>query len=473
MNNKNIAKLFLILSLFFGTILVFLVPAFNSPDEDSHFLYAYHISNGEFLPSVKNNISGFYDPVSISEDIKENKKIIDHRDMKYSYDQMYDDQLLSQNYEEKSFSDSVVKSSPKLAYLAPAIGIKIAMLLPAFSGNDQNNTEVLLQFARFFSLLIYSIIGYYAIKITPKFKKSFFVVLLMPLSLFLRSMVTYDGILLVSTALVLANIIRLIDDKDYKFTKKDLIMFVILGFILFNVKMVYSIVFLGLFAVKEEKFENKKNKIKSIILIIFFVLLLTLIKQIPYTFINASSNNELASKQISHILAHPLGYLKTLIINIIVQVKAQNYWMIGTLGYLDTYMPVLFVFLFEIFMFTIFFIDSFYEDIKFPLWLKVGYLILIIFDIFGMYTLMYISWTPKVTNVIGGTEITGIQGRYFLPFLLLVPIIFSNKLLMKNKKSKIKQLLDKCKKFFEENFHYVTVMGLVLMILILFMRYYC
>ena len=469
--NDKLPKLFFIISIFFGLILLFIVPSFNSPDEDSHFLYSYEISELNLIPKVKNNRSGFDVPNSIFDSISKTKKITENRDEKYKYSQMYYDQLLTQNYNEKSFSNAVIQSTPKIAYLAPTIGIWTSKIIKIHSG-DRVSVHVMLQFARFLSLFIYSIIGYFAIKITPKFKKSFFAVLLLPLSVFLRSMVTYDGILLVVIALTIANILKLIDKKS-KFTNKDLILFIIAGFILLNVKTLYSIVFFGLFAIPNEVFDGKKNKIKQIIKICIFIIILTILQKIPYLFIKSSSDSK-ASEQLQFILSHPIGYLKILFVNIIGQRRIQEYWMLGTFGYLDTYMPVLYVYILKVYLIIVFIIDILYEKIILPLWLKIGYLLLVIFDIFGMYTMMYLSWTPKVTGIVGGSEITGIQGRYYLPFLLLVPIIFNTNLLDKIiNKNKISVYINKFKNIIENNFHYITITSLVIMCIIIFMRYYC
>ncbi|MBR3116694.1 MAG: DUF2142 domain-containing protein [Bacilli bacterium] len=470
MNNK-LAKLFLLLSMFFGTIMIFIIPPFNSPDEDSHFLYAYELSRGNLLPTSKGNQSGYYIPETIMEDIGHYKEFANDRTKKYKYDDYYFDQLLTDNYDKTKFVSAVVSKSPKIAYIAPATGIFIARHLKIFSGSDQMPVSVLLQFARFFSLLAYSIIGYFAIKLTPKFKKSFFVVMLMPLALFLRSMISYDGILLVIVALALANMLRIIDAKS-KLTKKDYILFIITGFILLNTKLVYSIIFLCLFAIPKEVFGNNKKKAKSIAIIAGGILLLTIIKTMFYMSVKGSPE-PMASTQIDFIIHNPVGYFKILVHNIIEQLKTQEYWMLGTLGYLDTYMPVLYVFLLKILLVTVFLVEAFHEKILLPLWLKIGLFLLVIFDIFGMYTMMYISWTPKVTNTTGGSEITGVQGRYFIPFLLLVPVIFNNRLVDKIKKFKLSKYLDKINTVLDNNIHYITAASLTMVVIILIMRYYC
>ena len=471
MNNK-LPKLFLLISLFFGTILLFIVPSFNSPDEDSHFLYVYEISELNFIPKVKNERSGFSVPNSILNSIKETKAITESRDNKYKYSQMYYNQLLTQNYNKKSFSNAVIQSVPKLAYLAPTLGVWMAKPIRLYSGFDKISVHVMLQFARFMSLLIYSIIGYFAIKITPKFKKTFFMVLLLPMAVFLRSMVTYDGILLVVIALSIANILKLIDKKS-KFTKKDLCLFVITGFILLNVKVLYSIVFFGLFAIPNEVFDGKKNKIKQIIKICIFIILLTILQKFPYLFVKSESDSRM-SEQINFILSQPIKYLKILIVNIFSEIRIQEYWMLGTFGYLDTYMPVLYIYILKVYLIIIFMTDIIYEKIILPLWLKIGYILLIIFDICGMYTMMYLNWTPIVTGEIGGSDITGVQGRYYLPFLFLVPIVFNTNLFDKLiNKEKISPYTHRFKNIIDNNFHYITIISLVIMCIIIFMRYYC
>ena len=400
----NYAKLFLILSLFFGTLLVILVPSFNSPDEETHFMYAYEISNGKIQATNKGKVSGHYIPNSIFQRVSKRHELIADFEKKYSYSEMYYDNLYPSVYDEKTFAILSTQTQPVIAYIAPVIGIKIASKMESFMGGKEIGVDVLVQFARFFSLFAYSIICYFAIKITPKFKRAFFAILLLPMSLFLRSMVTYDGFILAIVALVLANILNLIENDNCLFSKKYIILFIITGFVLFNVKMVYSIVFLGVFAISSKKFGDKKTKWKKIALIIIAVLGLTILRKLFYLKINANIN-ALSSKQLDFVLHHPIEYLKILFYNIKGKAKLHSWWMLGTYGYLDTYVPVLFQFLLKIYLIVIILIDIFNEKLKISFKYKIGYLLLMIFGIIGIFTIMYISWTPVVLNKIGGSII--------------------------------------------------------------------
>ena len=467
----RLEKLFIIVSLFIGTLLVILVPPFNSPDEETHFMYTYEVSRGKILPSVEDNKSGHYIPSSIFGSMDKYKKIVGDKDAKYSYTEMYFDNGLSGDYSEYGFMKLNVQEQPIIAYLAPAVGTRIAMNLRAYSGGKVN-PEVLLQFARFFSLLIYSIIGYFAIKITPKFKNSFFAILLLPLSVFLRSMVSYDGFILVITALVLANILRLIDTKNVKFRKRDFIFFVITGFALLNVKTVYSVVFLGLLAVPNDVFDGKKKKWKKFISMAALILLISAARKLLYLGL-PSESNPLFKEQIDFIIHHPFQYFKILVHNVLSQLKIMSWWMLGVYGCLDTFVPLLIQFLIKIYLFIVIMMDAFYEKISISLKIKIGYFVFAVMAVFAMYSYMYIYWTPLVLEETGGGNITGVQGRYYIPLLLLLPIIFNNSIIGKMKKeSKIKKILDKSHELFINNHYYFTVFSLVCMVIIIILRFY-
>lgn len=471
----NIPRLFLIYSIIFGSLLVFLVPSFQSPDEITHFTLSYNLSTGKVNSITKNNKSGYNLPKDMITDIKQQEKMYSNRQEKYSYSKMYFDQLLASNQCDKSFFNANISPVSIFAYIVPAIGIQITDYLKPYdiTNGTHVKTSVMIQFARFLSLIIYSLIGYFAIKITPKFKKTFFIVLLLPLSLFLRSMVTYDGLILVITALSISLMLKFIDDKSMNFDNKYIFMFIFLGYILFNIKVVYSICLLGLLVINSKQFGGRKEKIKKIIIIGIVVLLLTFIKKHFILIGSELGDSKLASNQLNFIIHKPIEYTKILFDNIFGQMSQQNYWMIGTLGHLDTYMPYLFVFLMNLFLIVTFIYESLYEKIILPLWTKISYIILTILAIISMYTIMYISWTPRVLGKIGGNEITGIQGRYFIPLLLLIPLIFSNNLIDKlDSKGNFRKILDKSKNIFDNNFYYVTFCSLILTVIIVFLRFY-
>ena len=103
MEKFSIEKKYLYIALIFGILFVFIVPPFQSPDEDSHFKKAYQVSKGKFYPEVKKNVIGNYFPTEMLNYINIKTKYIGNRDKKYKYSEMVLDQYTKLNYEERKY----------------------------------------------------------------------------------------------------------------------------------------------------------------------------------------------------------------------------------------------------------------------------------------------------------------------------------------------------------------------------------
>jgi len=471
MKKIQLEKLFLLISLFFGIILVFVVPPFQSPDESAHFLKAYMISEADFFPNKDGSNAGYCIPNELNEYIANKDAYISDLNAKYSYSDIYYDQLLSTNYDSCTFRSIATQNVSILAHIVPATGITLTNIFDIFPSDTSEGPAVKLQFARFFCLVIYSLICYFAIKKTPKFKKSLFLILLLPNSLLLRTMVSYDGLIMSTVALTLALILSLIYDDNAKFNKWHLLWFIFSGYILLNIKTIYSIIFILLFAIPKEKFGTKNDKIKKYAMVAGFIIFFTMLNKLIYSGLGGSSP-DIVSEQLSFIKGNLFEVFKILTYNILSQFRSQMYWMIGTYGLLDTYMPQLFVFIVYILLFITILSDIFNNENKIPILYRLLLLFFTILAVYGMYGIMYLDWTPKVTATVGGSEVTGIQGRYYLPLLLLLPIIFNNNLISKVKNENIKNVLKQIDKFLENYTFICTCLLLTLVVIFILLRFY-
>lgn len=436
MKNMNMEKIFLVLGFLFGCLFIYVIPPFQSPDEDSHFKKAYAISEGQFYASSNGKIAGLKIPDTMHEYIGQKLDMMGNRDLKYSYTDFYYDQFLSSDFSSRTLREVSTSGTTPFAHLIPATGVLCAKILSPIFIDGTPSTSFMLYFARLFSLLSYLVIGYFALKITPVFKKSMMAILLLPMSLFLASMVTYDNLLIPISLLAISCILKLIYDKKEMFDKKYFILFCIIGYLLLNIKVVYFPLLVLLLFVPKEKFKNrdKKEKIKTYVKIGGIVIFLTILFKIPNLFLDVEQSSSLASKQLNFLLGHPFTYLRILLLNLFHQFRIQLSWMIGTFGLLDTSLPPLFILISFINLILTFITDAIYEKINIGYLPKLVIFGVLVLSIVGMYTAMYIDWTPQVLGVIGGDQITGIQGRYFLPLLICIPILFSNKIFDKNKK---------------------------------------
>lgn len=435
MKKLSIEKLFVIIGFIFGCLFIYIIPPFQSPDEDSHFKKSYVISNGNLYAKSENGVVGLNIPNNMHDYINNKLSMMGNRDLKYSYNEFYYDQYLSGNFSATIHQAVSTSTTTPIAHLIPSIGILIAKLVGFITFDGSPSISFMLYFARFFSLLSYLIVGYFAIKITPVFKKSMCAILLMPMSLFLGSMVTYDNLLISVVLLTVASILKLTYDKKAMFNPKYFLLFTITGYILLNVKVIYAPILALLLFVPKEKFKNKdkKEKIKTYILLGTIIIILTVLLKIPNLLLESSSSS-LQSKQLEFVLNHPFSYLKILLLNIKDQFVQQLYWMVGTFGLLDTYLPPLFMFISLINLIIVFITDGISEKIKIEYRQKIVASLSFLLGIAGMYTAMYLYWTVDVLGVVGGDTITGVQGRYFIPLLICIPFLCSNKLFNRNKK---------------------------------------
>lgn len=469
--NVKIENTFLLLSLFLGIIFVLIIPPFQSPDEDSHFLKSFLISKGDFYPDEFDDIKGYKIPSNLNNYIADKNSQSGNLDFKYDYKSEYYDQLLEFSYNDTIIRDISTSSVTPVAHVVPALGIFFAKLHRSFNSSDGSvGPIVLLQFARLSCLIIYSIICYFAIKNTPKFKISFFTILLLPSVLILRSSVTYDSLLIAITALSLSKMLQLYYDDKYNFKILDLFIFIICGYILLNVKTVYSIVFLLMFFIPGKKFGGIKKKIKYFIIMICSVIGLTLLLKIPYFFL--PSGSDLTSHdQLMFIIHNPIKYTKILFNNIFNNIYIQTYWMVGTYGLLDTYIQPIMIDIIYLNLIFIMIIEAIKEKCKFPFYISLGYLILTVLSIAAIYTSLYIIWTPNVLGgLIGGSQITGVQGRYFLPLLLVIPLIISNGLVSIIPK-KIQKINNKIYNYIYEYYYFIPLFTNIIAMIVIIRRF--
>ena len=145
--------------------------------------------------------------------------------------------------------------------------------------------------------------------------------------------------------------------------------------------------------------------------------------------------------------------------------------MVGTFGLLDTYIPVLLVHIIYFNLIIVFIYEILNDKLELPIWVNISYFGLIIISILSVYGSMYLNWTPQILNLIGGNEVTGVQGRYFLPYLFMIPLIFSNKINSKIS-NKLKNVLNKLSYTINSYYWVIPTISLVLSIFVIIERFY-
>ena len=430
MEKFSIEKKYLYIALIFGILFVFIVPPFQSPDEDSHFKKAYQVSKGKLYPEVKKNVIGNYFPTEMLNYIKTKTKYIGNRDKKYKYSEMVLDQYTKLNYEERKFTSYSTVSVTPIAYLVPATGIIFSKICAKIFDLESVNTAYMLYFARFFSIIFMSFIMYLSIKITPVFKRTFAVFGLIPMVIFLGSVISYDSLLISLTTLALSIILKITyDDKLKKVPNNYIITLILIGVVLLNVKGLYFLLYILLFLIPVKKVGNIKKMTRIALIIILSILAITLVIKIPFLLLpKIKTDVNYASKQLNFVIHNPIKYSGILIDNIINQRFFQLSSIVGVFGLIDTYNPFVIICFTYIWLIMVSISDGVCDKVKINGKFKILLIIYILFIIISVYSAMYINWTPAINgHKIGEADISGVQGRYFLPILLPILLLFSNK----------------------------------------------
>ena len=419
----------LILILIFGLLMVFMTPPFSFPDEPAHFTRAELITEGSLYPEFGEK--GIY---------------ID--DYYFIFQQSFDGVTIltpNNNYnnpitDHKGYWEWTT-DSPFYSYLFSALGILIAKLL--------NLTAIwALYLSRIANLIVYAVVSYFMIKIIPKYKLPLLVISTMPLCISQVSSLSYDAFILTFTLVILTYFIKMYLGEV---NRKNLAIFFISVLLVSLIKQPYIILSLLALAIP---YENDKLKKYSIVTI--FVLFILTVLSVNYLFTSlftttvVQTHNTSTVSNISfvgqtrYVFSNPLvifTLIKDMIFSIpnLFVLKANFFHYTGYKG----------IKLINV-LYLVFFLGfSLFHKLDIDFKRKERGILALIFLIVyvGIYAIFYLTWSP-----VGSNSILGVQLRYFLPVIALLPLIFS---------SKYKKI--ECKEIYILTFIIICLTGLVML----------
>ncbi|MDU4937991.1 MAG: DUF2142 domain-containing protein [Clostridium sp.] len=417
----KIHNVFLVAGVFIGIGYMFLSTPYSGFDEPAHIDTAYRYSNyfmgkgtetetGGVLKREEDTSMGLtWGATNIS-----------------AYRTVYDN--FTNNYvsgREFDYPGRFVKEAP-YAYLASSIAITVGRIL------DLGQIP-LLYLGRFFNLLVYIGIIYFAIKKVPFAKMIFFVAALTPLAVFQGASFSYDSPIIAITFLFTSYCLYVAFSKE-NVDKKDYFLLLLSAMALAPFKMVYVLIcLLGLIIPKKRFTCNKKyymyigGVIFAIITMYLLVNLGGAIRVVTETQ-GESAFSTAASYTFSDILHQPIQFAKVLINSLrenfvsFVLLSINGLYLINIHGILTYSFFILLV---------LAALKQKDEEQYITTANKILMGIIIVGVILALYTVGF-TWTPN-----GKTVIDGVQGRYLIP---LFPLIF---LLLRNKNLTFEKNIDK------------------------------
>lgn len=406
-DKDKIEKMFLNFAIPIGLLfIIFMLPTYT-PDACSHIWKAYEVSEGIFFTKIDDKGESKTEVPEVISTYREN--------VLTKYNILNDVISMEKSYD---YNNTVKVDSPSKGYcfiffIGYAIGFFIAKIIGL-------NIFIGLFLAKIVNFIIFLSLAYIAIKKIPFGKILLSAYFMIPMMMQQATAVTADSIMNVTILLFIAYTLNLIFKKD-ELTKKEKIIFLVLTIFVGISKLTYlPLIALGLILAKRRKELSIKEKIILGMLAIIICFGSTMILNL----LNRGYANESAkvylqeagvnsSEQINAIITKPIHYIKVLFNDFFVHGEFYLYNFIGqNMGWLSIQVPSVYICFYIIILLA----SIFVEDNKevFDRKEKIFILFLTLFMYVLIITGLYIEWTGVGSNVVAG-----IQGRYFLPIMIL------------------------------------------------------
>lgn len=424
---KNLDYSFSIIGMIVGVLFILIFPPLHIPDETSHFIKTYQQSYIFQEKHVdKSNETYAYLPKDMRKFINKYGSYVNSNDYVMQPRTYLFDLYKPTNY--KDYSEKYnwygTRFSSPLPYVTGMIVALIARI---------TSMPVLMYYllGKLFTLIISLIMCYYALKITPKFKKVFFIIMLLPM--FFQQCAGYcmDWLTNASFLLITSLILKEVYSKG-KIDKKNIFKIIVLLIILGFCKFGYFSISLLLLLIPKERYNSKDEKTK-----IFFIMFIPLIVSVFITYLyrilsmNVPIENYRDCISISMLFQNPKEILSMIINTFKIRLDLDFIrGMVTGFGWYTFWLNDLYLFI-SMFILTILIICN--DDNNKKLSTKQYAIIFTIFLITCgiIYGAMLFGWTIK-----GSTSIDGLQPRYFIPPSLLLYILLQSnfvKIKIKNK----------------------------------------
>lgn len=270
---------------------------------------------------------------------------------------------------------------------------------------------------RFFGLLGYAIISYFAIRRLKSGKMMLITVLLIPEAIFLASQYSYDPGIISLFALSMSYLFAEWQEMDQKLTWKNACFIVIPLFLGCMIKGIYFPMFLIPLFLPKVKFKTEKQRR------LFFICSLSAMAAVIISFVlpffSGSGGGDVrggedvnAFGQIAYILHNPLQYAKTLVLFLRYYMSTENTLnLLGHFAYMD---KIPYIFYYFALMAVVAFTDKNAHDIGLSnrVWMRLISLLILYGTLCLVATALYVVFTP-----VGLDTVNGCQPRYMIPII--------------------------------------------------------
>lgn len=416
---SNVERLYPYAFLLFGSFYLFLFPPATVPDELTHFSSAYYVSNLFLCPLRQLQSSGVIMRCSDYAAMQQNLSTVLSSDSYASILRNFS--FFQDSGPEFAYELRNVTYTAPLGYLFSAFGIAIARMLHL-------GFYPLFYLGRISNILGFALISYIAIRRLPFGKIVACFICLLPMTLHEVASYSYDGFAICSAMLFLSNTLYWIE-VDANMTRRDFLIAILLAVPICLTKIVYIPMVLLLFLIPNKKLPVHPAagiRLKAASVIAVFLLFIAVFGASAFSSMSSSELSYVEAQSytlnwaIRHIPSTVYIFLSTLAAYFPDYIRT----MLGSsLGWFQVNLTTSQTLLLLLFLFLACWVKSPSEP-ELELNVKAGIGVIVLISGALILASMFFSWTPM-----GSPIIEGVQGRYFLPLLLPVCLIFRTKTL--------------------------------------------
>lgn len=428
---EKLCNSFLIISMFIGILYLFIFPPLHVPDEFSHFVKAYQSSYVLGKNWEKKDEAVYVSlPVDMqkflikygSQTLNSNYRL---QPRTYLYDIF---KITNYNKHSKKYTWYSLKYSSSITYIPGVIMSLIARIISL-------PIMLLYLLSKLFTICISILMCYFAIKVSPHFKKIFFIVSLLPIFFQQSAGFNVDWLTNSTSILLISVIFREIYSTD-KISIKSIAIIIILSIILGFCKFGYFPISFLITLISVKRLHNKSNFNKKVLLIC--IALITLFISIGVTlfyrnlsainFPNSISNRNCIS--FLTLFEEPLTIISIIIKTFFIRLDLDLFrGMVTGFGWSTVWTNSLFLFI-SLFILILIILCKDENNVKLTKkqYITIFIAFLCIFTI--IYAAMLFGWTE-----VGSNSIDGLQPRYFIPPIALLYILLQNNYISLNLKN--------------------------------------
>jgi len=447
--------LYTVIAMMVGLGFAIFTPPFHGPDEETHFLRAYQIVRGDIVLEegdepgrVGSCLPREIHDVTVAS--SHSPSIRGFTSIKYDYsglDELIVDEVENPGDCRFTITTNTYSYNP-VAYVPALTGVGVV--------NVFNGPPLLAMYiARIFSVLVTVMLFAIAIKLLPYKKYMFVVILLTPMLLFQQAVISIDGFSYAIFAVFVAYLVRLYNSKNI--SNKQ---WLVLGSLAVLLTCLKPLLYLFIPAVL---LLLSASKIKPLLIILVSVASIGLstiaINTIYPEAVNSGPPGVNQEVQISNLKDDPLRAVRVAWNTYMNPYgDGQTLGVIGVFGAADTKIP-LWVYTVSVvnIALALFFTHKKDTGNRVNRWFRLVLLGIICLYFAAVNAAMYLTYSPVNFDII-----YGVQGRYFLPILICLPLIFMGGIALRS--SDARRL--------NRNLIISTSFVLVVSLIVLFQRYY-